>query len=95
MRVIYTWSNAPRGSSSGLAGRIAGLIISVLALAAAAFFGFFIFLFVFGLVVIAGSLLALRLWWFKRRIEKEFTRPPAAKPPPRDYIDVEFTEHKP
>lgn len=91
MRVIYTYSNAPRRPPTGLLGRIAGLIVSVLALAGAAFFGFFIFLFVLGVIIVAGSFIALRVWWFKRQFRSAMNQKRSGSAP-RDYIDVEFTE---
>lgn len=96
--MIYTYSTGP-SRPPGLIGRVVGVIISMLALAGAAFFGVFIFLFVLGVILIGGTAIALRMWWFKRQLmaaaRRHQTAPPGHRPSdrPRDYIDAEFTEH--
>lgn len=80
--------------------RIIGGLLSLAVLALAAFFGFFIFIAVAAVVLIFGSIFALRVWLLKRRIERELNQQarasrsgPSSTPPPRgDYIDVDFTE---
>jgi hypothetical protein len=99
-RVVYTYrinSGSP-GRGPGPIMRLLGGVLSLAALALAAFFGFFIFVAVAIVVVIGGGIFALRVWLLKRRIEREFNQQaqePGARPtrPPQgDYIDVDFTE---
>lgn len=76
--------------------RILGTVVSLLALALAAFLGFFVFLAVLGVVAIGGAIIAVRLAWLRRQWSKmeesTTTRGPAGAD---DYIDAEFTERDP
>lgn len=101
-RVVYTYriSSGSPGGGPGPLMRIIGGVLSLAALALAAFFGFFIFIAVAAVVLIAGSIFALRVWMLKRRIERELNQqaraprpgPTPASPPRGDYIDVDYTE---
>ncbi len=64
-------------------------IVSVLAVVASAFLGLFIFLAVLGFVAVAGAVMAVRVWFFKRRMEKMMREAGQTEP---DYIDAEYSE---
>jgi uncharacterized membrane protein HdeD (DUF308 family) len=88
----YTVRIGEPGPKPSLLVRIIGGILSILALGLAAFLGFFVFLIVFGLLVIAGSIMAIRLWLFKRRVEATMQDPHSRQTKEKDYIDVDYTE---
>ena len=64
-------------------------IVSVLAVVASAFLGLFVFLAVLGFVAVAGAVMAVRVWFFKRRMEKMMREAGQTEP---DYIDAEYSE---
>jgi len=76
----------------GILTRIAVGVLSVLALIVSAFLGAVIFLAVLGFVAVAGTVLAVRVWLLKRRIEKTMSEGAPADRRPKDYIDVEYHE---
>lgn len=95
-RVAYTYySNAggPRlpGRPPNPLMRILGAVLSLATLAVAAFLGFFVFLAVIGFLAVAGLVLAIRVWWIKRKWERAEREARRRRKP--DYIDVDYTEH--
>ena len=54
----------------GPIAQVASFIIGIVALGIAAFLGIFILAALVGLVVIGSAVLAMRLWWIKRKIEQ-------------------------
>ncbi len=90
-RVVYTYgsSQGPQEGQPNLLVRIAAGLISALVLIASAFLGLFIFPAVLGIVVIAGTVMAVRLWLFKRRVETALKWGATQYPRERGYIDAE------
>ena len=64
-------------------------VVSVLAVVASAFLGLFIFLAVLGFVAVAGAVVAVRVWFFKRHMKKMMSEAGETEP---DYIDAEYRE---
>lgn len=62
------------GGGRGIVARILLTIAAVLMLAAAAFLGAIFFLAALGVFVVGSLLLAVRVWWAKRQIEKAMKR---------------------
>lgn len=54
------------------------IIVGVLAIAASVVLGFFAFVIVGSIVLIMASIIAIRVWWFKRKLRSQ---PGAAKGP--------------
>ena len=54
----------------GPIAQVASFIIGIVALGIAAFLGIFILAALVGLIVIGSALLAMRLWWIRRKIEQ-------------------------
>jgi hypothetical protein len=85
-------SNGP----PGLLARIFLTIMAVLLLAAAAFLGAIFFLAALGVFVAASTVLAVRIWWAKRQLEKAMGaggpagqgEPPPGQSRPRGSGDV-------
>lgn len=57
------------GGRPGIFARILVTILAVCALVVAAFLGAFFFLAALGLVFIASVVMAIRIWWAKRRLQ--------------------------
>jgi hypothetical protein len=74
VRIQITGPGGGRGPGSngppGLLARILVTIIAVVLLAAAAFLGAIFFLAALGVFVAASVVLAIRIWWARRQIEK-------------------------
>jgi membrane protein implicated in regulation of membrane protease activity len=89
--------SGPRaGSRPGLVARMVYGLLAVVALAAAAFLGAFVFLAALGLFMIASLVLVVRVWWFRRQLERAAgagtARGPAGRGParPTDVIEGEY-----
>lgn len=54
----------------GPVAQVVSFIIGIVALGIAAFLGIFILAALVGLIVIGSAVLAMRLWWIKRKIEQ-------------------------
>lgn len=95
-RIVYTYrsSSTPQSSPPNLLMRVAAGVVSVLILAASAFLGLFIFAAVLGILAIAGTVLAARLWLYKRRVEAALKWGASQNPRKADYIDVESVERE-
>lgn len=76
----------------GILTRIAVGVFSVLALIVSAFLGAVIFLAVLGFMAVAGAVLAVRIWLFKRRVDRSVNAGAPADGRPKDYIDAEYRE---
>ncbi len=92
-RIVYTtYRQGPSGPPPNLLARIVTGVAAGVLLVASTFLGLFIFVAVLGVLAVAGAVVAVRLWFFRRRVEaavRQAEAPPEAKP---DYIDVEFEE---
>lgn len=95
-RIVYTYrsSHGPQESEPNPLVRIAAGVLSVLVLVASAFLGFFIFLAVLGVLAVAGSVLAVRLWLFRRRIDAALKWGASQNPRDRGYIDAEYEDRQ-
>lgn len=62
------------GNGPGVVARILFAIVAVLMLVAAAFLGAIFFLAALGVFVVGSLMLAVRIWWAKRQIEKAMKR---------------------
>ena len=93
-RIVYTYRTnygRPNGPPNLLV-RIAAGVISALVLIASAFLGLFIFLAVLGIVAVAGTVMAVRFWLFKRRVEAALKWGASQDPRNKGYIDAEHGE---
>lgn len=90
-------SGPGRNGPPGILARILLSIAAVIMLAAAAFLGAIFFLAALGMFVIGSLVLAARIWWARRRIEKAMRQ---GEPPQRDsparggHADVIEGEYK-
>ena len=93
-RIVYSYrsSQGPQGGPPNLLVRIAAGVISALVLIASAFLGLFIFLAVLGIVAVVGTVMAVRFWLFKRRVETALKWGASQDPRDRGYIDAEYEE---
>jgi|SRR6056297_868950 len=62
------------GNGPGVVARVLFAIVAVLMLVAAAFLGAIFFLAALGVFVVGSLMLAVRIWWAKRQIEKAMKR---------------------
>jgi hypothetical protein len=87
--MVYYISPPPQGPLA----RIVASIVAVVLLVGAVTFGLIAFVVIAVLVALAGIVIGLRVWWLKRRLEKEGFRPPE-RPQPQptgQVIDGEYT----
>lgn len=93
-RIVYTYrsSQGPQGDQPNILVRLAIGVLSVVALIASALFGLFIFLTALGVVAVAGAVLAVRFWLFRRKVEAALKHGAAQDTQDRDYIDAEYEE---
>ncbi len=93
-RIVYTYgsNNGPQEGQPNILVRFAAGLISALVLIASAFLGLFIFLAVLGILAVAGTVMAIRLWLFKRRVETALKWGAKQYPRERGYIDAEYKE---
>jgi hypothetical protein len=58
------------------------VIVGVLAIGASIVLGFFAFVVLGSIILVLGSIVAIRVWWFNRKLFKEAgRRPPPGDPP--------------
>ncbi|HMP73544.1 MAG TPA: hypothetical protein PKE55_09815 [Kiritimatiellia bacterium] len=95
-RVVYTYrsSNGPEGDPPNLLARILAGAISVLVLVASAFLGVFIFLAVLGMLAVAGVVMAVRLWLYRRRVDAALKWGASQRTRKSDYIEAEYHERE-
>lgn len=62
------------------------VIVGTLVIAASIVLGFLAFIVVASIVSVLAAIIGIRIWWFKRKLEKN--RPPAETP--KDTIEGEF-----
>jgi len=85
------------GSPRGIVARILFSIVAVVALVAAAFLGAVFFLAALGFFLVGTAILAARIWWAKRQIEKAMkqgktgTGPEATSRRREDVIEGEYS----
>jgi len=85
------------GGGPGILVRILFAILAVIMLVAAAFLGAIFFLAALGVFVVGSLVLAARIWWAKRQIEKAMRRgemPGADRPGPGGREDVIEGEYR-
>lgn len=85
------------GGGPGILARIVFAILAVIVLVAAAFLGAIVFLAALGLFVVGSLVLAARIWWAKRQIEKAMRRGEAGganRPGPGGREDVIEGEYR-
>ncbi|MGD9265525.1 MAG: hypothetical protein PVJ71_07085 [Lysobacterales bacterium] len=77
----------------GPLARLVTGIIAALALVGAVMFGLVAFLVITALAAVAGIAIWLRVWWLKRRLEKEGFKPHEMQDPELKghVIDAEYT----
>lgn len=86
------------GGRPGILARILLTILAVCALVVAAFLGAFFFLAALGLVFIASVVMAIRIWWARRRLQGAPGGNPSSQPGgrggrrrgPTDAIEGEY-----
>lgn len=93
-RIVYTIGSGPgpQANRPNLLMRIAAGALSALVLIASAFLGLLIFLAVLGLLAVAGTILAVRLWFFRQKVEAARKQDPTHHSQTPDYVDVEYQE---
>ena len=93
-QIVYTYRRnyGPQGNRPNLLVRLAAGLVSVLALVASAFLGLFIFLAVLGILAVAGTVVAVRFWLFRRRVEAALEKEAASDVHDRGYIDADYEE---
>ena len=55
------------------------VIVGALAIAVSIVLGFFAFVVLAGIVLVLGSIIAIRVWWLSRRLRKQAGREPAPR----------------
>ena len=60
-----------KGGPGGLVGRIVAFVIAVGALVLSFFVGALFLAALVGLMLIAGAVIAIRVWWLKRRMQQQ------------------------
>ncbi len=95
-RIVYAYrsSQGRQGEQPNFLVRIVAGVASALVLIVSAFLGLFIFLAALGILAIVGTVMGVRLWLFKRRIQTELKRGASQGARGRDYIDVEYKERE-
>lgn len=67
------------------------VIVGTLAIGVSIVLGFFAFVVLAGIVLVLGSVIAMRVWWFNRRLRKQAGNEPASqKRPPGGVIEGEY-----
>lgn len=85
------------GGGPGILARLVFAVLAVIMLVAAAFLGAIVFLAALGLFVVGSLVLAARIWWAKRQIEKAMRRGEAGganRPGPGGREDVIEGEYR-
>lgn len=71
------------------------IVVGALAIGASIVLGFFAFLILIGLILIFTAVVALRVWWFQRKLRKAAGAKAQARPEPgapQSVIEGEFRE---
>src|SRR5210317_958928 len=67
------------------------VIVGTLAIGAFIVLGFFAFVVLGSIVLVLGAIIALRVWWFNRRLAKQTGNKPSTEPsPPSGVIEGEY-----
>ena len=67
----FSYSNRVAGLPGGsLLGRLAAMILGIGALGIAIFLGAIFLAVVVGLVLVVGTILSIRVWWLKRKMQQ-------------------------
>jgi protein-S-isoprenylcysteine O-methyltransferase Ste14 len=66
------------------------VIVGTLAIGASVVLGFFAFVVLGSIVLVLGAIIALRVWWFNRRLGKQETGRPPPQEPKGGVIEGEY-----
>lgn len=67
------------------------VIVGALAIGASIVLGFFAFVVLGSIILVLGAIIALRVWWFNRRLAKQAGgQPPPRQPPKSGVIEGEY-----
>jgi hypothetical protein len=93
-QIVYTYTSrrAPHAGRPNLLVRMIAGAVSVVVLVVSAFLGLFIFLAVFGIMAVAGVILAVWFWLFRRRVETAMKWDKSTDSKDKGYIDVDYEE---
>ena len=87
--MVHYISPPPQGPLN----RIVASVIAAFVMIGAVMFGLVAFLVIGAMAALAGAIIWLRVWWLKRRLEKEGFDPQerSRREPPGHVIDAEYT----
>ncbi len=86
------YSSTHRGNPAGnpIANALV-VIVGALAIGVSIVLGFFAFVVLAGIVLVLGSIIAIRVWWFNRQLRKQGGAEPTAQDPsPGGVIEGEY-----
>lgn len=67
------------------------VIVGVLAIGASIVLGFFAFVVLGSIILVLGSIVAIRVWWFNRKLASQASKqPPPQDPPTGGVIEGEY-----
>ena len=88
MKYSSTYRGMPAGNP--IANALV-VIVGALAIGVSIVLGFVAFVVLAGIVLVLGSIIAIRVWWFARRLRKQAGEEPASQnPSPRGVIEGEY-----
>ncbi len=88
MKYSSTYRGMPAGNP--IANALV-VIVGALAIGVSIVLGFFAFVVLAGIVLVLGSIIAIRVWWFSRQLRKQAGEEPASQnPPPGGVIEGEY-----
>ena len=88
MKYSSTYRGMPAGNP--IANALV-VIVGALAIGVSIVLGFFAFVVLAGIVLVLGSIIAIRVWWFSRRLRKQAGEAPASQnPSPGGVIEGEY-----
>ena len=85
----YSSSNSGFPAGNPIANALV-IVVGALAIGASIVLGFFAFIVLSGLLLIFAAIVGIRLWWFRRKLQKAAER--AAREEPRRQRDVGVIE---
>ena len=62
------------------------VIVGALSIGVSIVLGFFAFVVLAGIVLVLGSVIAIRVWWFSRQLRKQAGEQPASQDPASDGV---------
>lgn len=88
MKYSSTYRGMPAGNP--IANALV-VIVGALAIGVSIVLGFFAFVVLAGIVLVLGSIIAIRVWWFSRQLRKQAGEKPASQnPAPGGVIEGEY-----